>query len=120
MGGRCTAPSRRTAESLVGDAAGVMPRPKAPLGLKAAELKKGLVPLLPEDPFPGGAKAGWWLKSVQLDLEAKGSRAHGSFRNAGLSANWVVSLERREAPSVRSELECVTVRAIALTGTHRS
>ena len=27
---------------------------------------------LPEDLFPGGAKAGWWVKCVQLDLEAKG------------------------------------------------
>jgi len=24
------------------------------------------------DLFPGGAKAGWWLKAVQLDLEARG------------------------------------------------
>lgn len=27
---------------------------------------------LPEDLFPGGATSGWWMKSVQLDLEAKG------------------------------------------------
>lgn len=27
---------------------------------------------LPESLFPGGAKAGWWTKAVQLDLEAKG------------------------------------------------
>jgi hypothetical protein len=27
---------------------------------------------LPADLFPGGAKAGWWTKTVQLDLEAKG------------------------------------------------
>jgi Family of unknown function (DUF6958) len=27
---------------------------------------------LPQDTFPDGAKAGWWLKTVQLDLEAKG------------------------------------------------
>jgi hypothetical protein len=27
---------------------------------------------LPERPFPEGAKAGWWTKTVQLDLEAKG------------------------------------------------
>jgi len=29
-------------------------------------------PHLPEDLFPGGATSGWWQKSVQLDLEAKG------------------------------------------------
>lgn len=46
--------------------------PKAASGMTVAELKKSLLPLLPEDLFPGGAKAGWWLKGVQLDLEAKG------------------------------------------------
>lgn len=33
--------------------------------------------LLPEL-FPGGEKASWWLKAVQLDLEAKGVIARGS------------------------------------------
>ena len=37
-----------------------------------AEAKARLLPLLPEALFPGGDKAGWWLKGVQLDLEAKG------------------------------------------------
>ena len=41
-------------------------------GLTVAEAKARLLPLLPEAQFPGGAKAGWWLKGVQLDLEAKG------------------------------------------------
>jgi len=27
---------------------------------------------LPNDLFPAGATSGWWQKSVQLDLEAKG------------------------------------------------
>ena len=45
--------------------------PKASAGMTVADLKKGLLPLLPDDLFPGGAKAGWWLKGVQLDLEAK-------------------------------------------------
>ncbi len=27
---------------------------------------------LPDDPFPGGQTSGWWAKTVQLDLEAKG------------------------------------------------
>lgn len=40
-------------------------------GLTAAEVKVALLPLLPEALFPGGATAGWWLKCVQLDLEAK-------------------------------------------------
>ncbi|MGO4622756.1 hypothetical protein AB4Z34_08500 [Ensifer sp. 2YAB10] len=46
--------------------------PSAP-GLTVAEAKERLLPLLPQDLFPGGAKAGWWLKAVQLDLEAKGT-----------------------------------------------
>jgi hypothetical protein len=46
--------------------------PRTSPGLTVAELRRRLLPLLPEDLFPGGAKAGWWLKGVQLDLEAKG------------------------------------------------
>ncbi|MGH6696353.1 DUF6958 family protein [Sphingopyxis sp.] len=41
-------------------------------GLTIAEIKERTLPLLPEERFPGGAKAGWWLKGVQLDLEARG------------------------------------------------
>jgi hypothetical protein len=46
-------------------------------GLTVAEAKARLLPLLPDDLFPGGDKAGWWLKAVQLDLEAKGVIARG-------------------------------------------
>ena len=46
--------------------------PAAEPGLTVAEIKARVLPLLPEDLFPGGAKAGWWLKGVQLDLEARG------------------------------------------------
>jgi hypothetical protein len=46
--------------------------PASPPGLTVAELKARLLPLLPEELFPSGDKAGWWLKGVQLDLEAKG------------------------------------------------
>ena len=41
-------------------------------GLTVAALKSALLPRLPDALFPGGDKAGWWLKAVQLDLEAKG------------------------------------------------
>ena len=41
-------------------------------GLTVAEAKAALIPLLPQDLFPNGEKAGWWLKAAQLDLEAKG------------------------------------------------
>ena len=48
-------------------------------GIKVPEAKAALLPKLPEELFPGGDKAGWWLKAVQLDLEAKKviSRAPG-------------------------------------------
>lgn len=42
-------------------------------GLTQNEIREGVVPHLPEDLYPGGAKAGWWAKTVQLDQEAKGS-----------------------------------------------
>ncbi len=48
----------------------ILPR-KSP-GLTVAEAKTALLPLLPQDLYPEGAKAGWWLKAAQLDLEAKG------------------------------------------------
>jgi hypothetical protein len=41
-------------------------------GLNQAEIREAVVPHLPDDLFPGGKAAGWWAKSVQLDLEAKG------------------------------------------------
>lgn len=41
-------------------------------GLKVSDAKQALLPLLPADLFPQGKTAGWWLKAVQLDLEAKG------------------------------------------------
>ncbi|WP_269932724.1 DUF6958 family protein [Aminobacter sp. HY435] len=44
---------------------------KAP-GLTVADAKASVLPLLPEALFPGGEKAGWWLKAAQLDLEAQG------------------------------------------------
>jgi hypothetical protein len=42
-------------------------------GLTPAELKGRVLGRLPDALFPGGDKAGWWLKAVQLDLEAKGA-----------------------------------------------
>jgi hypothetical protein len=45
--------------------------PKASPGFTAAEAKEALLPILPQELFPEGAKAGWWMKAVQLDLEAK-------------------------------------------------
>jgi len=41
-------------------------------GLTPAEVVAAVRPHLPQDLFPGGRTAGWWVKTVQLDLEAKG------------------------------------------------
>jgi hypothetical protein len=42
-------------------------------GLTQAEIQHAVLPFLPEGLFPGGAKAAWWAKTVQLDQEAKGN-----------------------------------------------
>lgn len=49
--------------------------PASAPGMTVADAKSGLLPRLDADLFPGGEKAGWWLKCVQLDLEAKGAIA---------------------------------------------
>jgi hypothetical protein len=50
--------------------------PAAP-GETPAALQKAMLAHLPEALFPGGATLGWWMKCVQLDLEAKGIIARG-------------------------------------------
>jgi hypothetical protein len=52
--------------------------PAQPPGITVAEAREALLPHLHGGLFPGGAKAGWWLKAVQLDLEAKGVIARAS------------------------------------------
>jgi len=47
--------------------------PSAAPGLTQNEIREAVVRHLPQDLFPGGARAGWWAKSVQLDQEAKGN-----------------------------------------------
>jgi hypothetical protein len=47
--------------------------PAEPPGLTVADAKAALLPRLSQELFPGGDKAGWWLKAVQLDQEAKGA-----------------------------------------------
>ncbi len=45
--------------------------PGAAPGMAVADLIAAVKPHLPQDLFPGGEKAGWWVKAVHLDLEAK-------------------------------------------------
>lgn len=40
-------------------------------GLTVAQIKSLVTPRLTDALFPGGETAGWWIKAVQLDLEAK-------------------------------------------------
>ena len=47
--------------------------PDAAPGLTVPDAKEALLPLRPDELFPQGATAGWWLKAAQLDLEAKGT-----------------------------------------------
>lgn len=45
--------------------------PKAAPGMTVEAVIAAANAHLPDDLFPGGEKAGWWVKAVQLDLEAK-------------------------------------------------
>ena len=49
-------------------------------GMKVADAIESLKPHLDQTLFPGGAKAGWWQKTVQLDLEAKGLIARANVK----------------------------------------
>jgi hypothetical protein len=46
--------------------------PRLSPGMTQKEMGQAVLPHLPDESFPGGEKAMWWLKTVQLDLEAKG------------------------------------------------
>ncbi|NVE93902.1 DUF6958 family protein [Altererythrobacter lutimaris] len=46
--------------------------PKACPGLTQAETRDAVKLHLSDGLFPSGETAGWWAKTVQLDLEAKG------------------------------------------------
>ena len=46
--------------------------PASSPGMTVGEVQNAVPAHLPEALYPGGAKAGWWMKAVQLDLEAKG------------------------------------------------
>ena len=46
--------------------------PGKPPGFTQEEMSRAVVPHLPQDLWPNGEKSMWWVKTVQLDLEAKG------------------------------------------------
>lgn len=47
--------------------------PTSPPGMTQVEMIHEVVPHLPPGQFAGGSKVSWWLKTVQLDQEAKGT-----------------------------------------------
>ena len=47
--------------------------PKKQPGMTWAEVLTAIQPHLPQGLWPKGEKAGWWAKTVQLDLEARGA-----------------------------------------------
>ena len=47
----------------------MLPR-KSP-GMSQAEMWQGLAAYAPKQLFPDSGKIGWWMKTVQLDLEAR-------------------------------------------------
>lgn len=67
--------------------------PEEPPGLKVPHAKDALLPLLPQTLFPEGKTAGWWLKAVQLDLEAKGAIKRAPTKPIHLYKDAVVSLQ---------------------------
>ena len=56
-------------------------------GLTQSEMFAAVKPLLADALFPGGSTSGWWVKCVQLDLEAKGLMR----RDAGKPLRWTKS-----------------------------
>lgn len=46
--------------------------PTSEPGMAVAEITDAVRPHLSATLFPGGETCGWWVKCVQLDLEAKG------------------------------------------------
>lgn len=46
--------------------------PRSSPGVTQSEMVEAVKPHLADTLFPGGKTSGWWLKTVQLDLEAKG------------------------------------------------
>jgi hypothetical protein len=70
--------------------------PAAPPGMTPRELIDRVKPLLSPAVFPGGEKAGWWVKSVQLDLEAKGTICRADTAPVRL---WKVRAQDRDARS---------------------
>ena len=56
------------------------------------QMQTGILPYLSQEIFPKGEKSGWWLKAVQLDLEAR----HVLVREKGTPNRWRRNAETGE------------------------
>lgn len=72
--------------------------PDSPPGLTPAQAQQALLAHLDQTQFPGGAKAGWWMKCVQLDLESKGVIARAAKPPVRLHRVTGLSEKRPEPP----------------------
>ncbi len=61
--------------------------PNGSPGLTQKEMLATVKIVIDSDLFPNGEKSGWWAKTVQLDLEAKGLIC----RQAGTPLRWYLS-----------------------------
>lgn len=80
--GRTTTVDRAMYEAMRSALLAVLPA-GAP-GLTETQYRLAVLAHLPASLYPDGAKAGWWSKAVQLDLEAKGVIA----REASTPLRW--------------------------------
>lgn len=71
--------------------------PKRAPGLTQGDMTAAVQPQLPQDLWPAGAKSLWWVKTVQLDPEAKGlvlrdrEAAQARWRRAGTTLGAAVA-----------------------------
>jgi len=84
--------------------------PEAAPGLTETQLRQAVLPKLPEALFPGGERAGWWSKAVQLDLEAKAIIVRESSR----PSRWHRAAENAEGAAVPTPDSPARTRAEAL------
>ena len=56
-------------------------------GLTQTEMMAAIEVQIDQTLFPNGAKSGWWMKTVQLDLEAKGK----IIRIIGKPLRWILA-----------------------------
>jgi hypothetical protein len=85
--------------------------PAAAPGMTESQMRQAVRPKLPEDLFPGGARAGWWSKAVQLDLEAKGLID----REPSRPLRWHLAAEGEEGAGAPTPDSPARTRAEALT-----